>query len=162
MKENGEMPGHSNRIFCVKFDPSSQHTIASGGWDNTVQIYDIRKKGPVASIYGPHICGDAIDFFNDGHTVLTGSYRQEDVIELWDMRTYKKTRIINWDGPKASEQSYTSGMELDGQQDEENKENASPRTNSPGRSPRSPGKDDAPTEIAGFGRGSPAPFIYSA
>ena len=29
MKENGEMPGHSNRVFCVKFDPMSDHTIAS-------------------------------------------------------------------------------------------------------------------------------------
>ena len=106
MKENGEMPGHSNRVFCVKFDPLSQHTLASGGWDNTIQIYDIRKKGPVASIYGPHVCGDAIDFYNDGHTMLTGSYRQEDVIELWDIRTFKKTRVVNWDGPKASE-SFT-------------------------------------------------------
>lgn len=101
MKENGEMPGHSNRIFCVKFDPLSEHRLASGGWDNTIQIYDIRKKGPVASIYGPHVCGDAIDFFNDGHTMLTGSYRQEDVLELWDLRTMKKSRVINWDGPKA-------------------------------------------------------------
>jgi len=75
MKENGEMPGHSNRVFAVKFDPTSEHVIASGGWDNTVQIYDIRKKGPVASIYGPHVCGDSIDFFNDGNTLLTGSYR---------------------------------------------------------------------------------------
>ena len=49
--------------------------LSSGGWDNTVQIYDIRKKGPVGSIYGPHICGDAIDYYNDGFTLMTGSYR---------------------------------------------------------------------------------------
>jgi WD40 repeat protein len=36
MKENGELPGHSNRVFCVRFDPLSQHLLASGGWDNTV------------------------------------------------------------------------------------------------------------------------------
>ena len=75
MKENGELCGHSNRVFCVKFDPVNQNMLASGGWDNTVQIYDIRKKGPIHSIYGPHICGDAIDFKDDGNTMLTGSYR---------------------------------------------------------------------------------------
>lgn len=42
MKDNKKLPGHSNRIFCVRFDPNSQHLLASGGWDNTVQIFDIR------------------------------------------------------------------------------------------------------------------------
>jgi COMPASS component SWD3 len=36
MKENGDLPGHSNRIFCVKFDPFNSNQIASGGWDNTI------------------------------------------------------------------------------------------------------------------------------
>lgn len=74
--------------------------IASGGWDNTIQIYDIRRRGPIASIYGPHICGESIDFRNDGTTLLTGSYRQDDVLELWDIRTFQKFRNIEWDGPK--------------------------------------------------------------
>jgi len=77
--------------------------IASGGWDNTVQIFDIRKKGPVKSLFGPHICGEAIDFRNDGFTLLTGSYRQDDVLELWDLRTFKKMKSINWHGPLQNE-----------------------------------------------------------
>ena len=37
MKEGGEkLPGHSNRIFCVKFNPFDSNMIASGGWDNTI------------------------------------------------------------------------------------------------------------------------------
>lgn len=80
MKERGELPGHSNRIFCVKFNPFDQNQLVSGGWDNTLQIYDIREKGPVNSIYGPHICGDSIDFRYDGYTLLTGSYRQDDAL----------------------------------------------------------------------------------
>ena len=75
MKERGELPGHSNRIFSVRFNPLDSNILVSGGWDNTVQIYDIREKGPVESIYGPHICGEAIDFKNDGYSILTGSYR---------------------------------------------------------------------------------------
>jgi COMPASS component SWD3 len=36
MKESSELPGHSNRIFCVKFNPYDPNKIASGGWDNTI------------------------------------------------------------------------------------------------------------------------------
>lgn len=81
MKEKGELCGHSNRIFCVKFNPMQPNMLVSGGWDGTLQIYDIREKGPVACILGPNVCGgDAIDFRNDGVTVLTGSYRQDDAL----------------------------------------------------------------------------------
>lgn len=75
MKEGGTHCGHSNRVFCVRWDNMNPNILASGGWDNTIQIYDIRRKGPCASFYGPHVCGDAIDFRNDGFTLLTGSYR---------------------------------------------------------------------------------------
>lgn len=75
MKERGENPGHSNRVFCVKFNPLNNNQLVSGGWDNTLQIYDVRSKGPVQSIYGPHVCGDSLDFRNDGYTLLAGSYR---------------------------------------------------------------------------------------
>lgn len=36
MKERKELCGHSNRIFCVKFDPNDSNKVVSGGWDNTV------------------------------------------------------------------------------------------------------------------------------
>jgi len=103
MKDRATLCGHSNRVFCVKWDPQNPNVLASGGWDNTIQMYDIRKKGPVASIYGPHVCGEAIDFRSDGHTMLTGSYRQEHVLELWDQRKHAKFRDVDWDGPKLSE-----------------------------------------------------------
>jgi WD40 repeat protein len=34
----GITPGHSNRIFSVKFDPKDDNTLLSAGWDNTVQV----------------------------------------------------------------------------------------------------------------------------
>ena len=36
MKTLAEEPGHSNRIFCVKFNKTDGNMIVSGGWDNTV------------------------------------------------------------------------------------------------------------------------------
>ena len=103
MKELGSQCGHSNRIFSVRFNVVDPNMIASGGWDNTVQIYDIRKKGPIESLFGPHICGETLDFKNDGFTLLTGSYRMDDVIELWDLRKFEKFRVINWNGPGSSQ-----------------------------------------------------------
>lgn len=75
MKESGNMPGHSNRIFCTKFNPYDPNMLVSGGWDNTVQVYDLRYRGPVHAIFGPNVCGDAIAFRSDGVTMVTGSYR---------------------------------------------------------------------------------------
>lgn len=54
MKVGGKnLPGHSNRIFSVKFNPNDPNVILSGGWDRTIQIYDLREGRTVASIYGP-------------------------------------------------------------------------------------------------------------
>lgn len=35
-------PGHSNRIFCVKFDADDPNILISAGWDNNVKVWDIR------------------------------------------------------------------------------------------------------------------------
>lgn len=35
---SGVTPGHSNRIFSLKFDPNDDNTVVSAGWDNTVQV----------------------------------------------------------------------------------------------------------------------------
>ena len=117
MKENSDFCGHSNRVFCVKFNPTQPNCIASGGWDNTIQIYDLRAKGVVGSIYGPHVCGDAIDFKNDGFTMMTGSYRMENALELWDLRNGMKYRDINWNGPGAQLGQDNMNMEDAGKPD---------------------------------------------
>ena len=70
---NTEYSGHSNRVFATKFSPFDKGLMASGGWDNVILLYDLRKRGPINSILGPHICGEGIDFF-DENTILTGSY----------------------------------------------------------------------------------------
>jgi len=34
--------GHTNRIFGLAWHPTDDNILASGGWDNTVQIWDLR------------------------------------------------------------------------------------------------------------------------
>jgi WD40 repeat protein len=45
--------GHTNRIFCVKFDQQQPNIIYSGGWDCNVNIWDLRSGKCTGSIYGP-------------------------------------------------------------------------------------------------------------
>jgi COMPASS component SWD3 len=63
-------PGHSNRVFSAKFVPEDENLVVSGGWDNTVQIWDTRTEHAVRSFYGPHICGDSLDVKNG--QIVTG------------------------------------------------------------------------------------------
>jgi COMPASS component SWD3 len=103
MKPGFDQPGHSNRIFALNFHKENTNLLASGGWDNTIQFYDVREGHIVNSIYGPHICGDAIDM--KGDYLLTASWAMEDQIQLWDLRTYKMVQTINL-GDK--EHNYTT------------------------------------------------------
>ena len=41
---NKTSPGHSNRIFSVKFCAHDPHTLLSAGWDNTIQVWDLRTR----------------------------------------------------------------------------------------------------------------------
>lgn len=95
MKTNSfSNPGHSNRIFSVIFSKESENLLISGGWDNTLQLYDVREKAIVNSIYGPHICGDAIDI--KGNKILTASWLSENQIQIFDLRMLKAEAVVNW------------------------------------------------------------------
>jgi len=77
------MDHHVSRIFsvrCLRNDPS---VFFSGGWDSTVQIWDIRApEGSVRKICGPSVSGDSIDI--KGNTMLVGNYQNNDIVQLYD------------------------------------------------------------------------------
>lgn len=101
---NFNNPGHSNRVFAINFHKENANLMASGGWDNTIQFYDIRQEAIVNSIYGPHICGDAIDM--KGDYLLTGSWSIKDQIQLWDLRTLKLIENLPWDKDQYFNSTY--------------------------------------------------------
>lgn len=89
--------GHSNKIYCVKFDHRHPSVLYSGGWDRNVNIWDIRVGGKHCGvIYGPLISGDAIDVDSKHHLLVTGSLHESEGVEMWDLRTLKKLRQANW------------------------------------------------------------------
>lgn len=63
---------HFNRIFCVKFDPSDERLIYSGGWDEMINVNDTRERGPVSQIIGPYLSADTLDIHN--YNLLVGNY----------------------------------------------------------------------------------------
>ena len=86
-------PGHASHIFSVKFS-HDENLLLSGGWDNTVHIWDIREGRSVRRLHGPHICGDSLDI--KGNEILTGSYRHCHQLELWDFGTGERIDEIPW------------------------------------------------------------------
>jgi WD40 repeat protein len=86
--------GHSSRIYSVLFHPTDPNMLVSGSWDNTIQIWDRRARQSVRSIFGTNVSGDALDI--SGNTILTGSWRPDDALQLWDFRTTQLQRTIPW------------------------------------------------------------------
>ncbi|KAL9645498.1 hypothetical protein ABK040_000564 [Willaertia magna] len=101
--------GHTNRIFSLKCHPNDSNVILTGGWDNTVQMWDTRVDHAVRRIFGPHICGDSIDIDVNG-AILTGSWRPNDQIQLWDYGTGKliQNMPVPSSGGKAKLSTYCS------------------------------------------------------
>ena len=46
--QNDGRPGHSNRVYSVKFHPEEKNQLVSGGWSDTIQLWDIvRSEAPL-------------------------------------------------------------------------------------------------------------------
>lgn len=59
-----------------------------------VQIWDVRVEHSVRSIFGPFICGDAVDVHDN--KILTGSWRPNAPLQIWDFTTGKEIESVPW------------------------------------------------------------------
>eukprot|EP00439_Symbiodinium_sp_Y106_P034671 s3244_g4.t1 len=99
---DSETAGPSNRVFSLKYHPLTRHEIVSGGWDSSVQIWDVRQGRAVRAIAGPHICGEALDISQD----LGPRMRIHDQLQLWDLRS------LSWAVPERDVWGLTVLTEL--------------------------------------------------
>ena len=86
--------GHCNRIYSIISNPQNPEIIYSAGWDDTVQIWDLRTSSPVRALFGPHVSADSLDIHSN--ILLAGSWRTHSQFLLWDTRTFSQLRAFPW------------------------------------------------------------------
>ena len=84
--------------------PDDANIVISGGWDCTIQIWDLREGRSMNSIFGPSISGDALDY-KDG-VIISGSWRNTNQLELWDFGTRKLITNIEWENGRTTDNCY--------------------------------------------------------
>jgi len=93
----GKMDGHTSKVFQVLYLPFQRGVLLSGGWDNTILIWDDRLPRAVSRIPGPHVCGLSMDVSNGNH-LLAGSWRRESNIQIFDLNTLELLKEIDQHG----------------------------------------------------------------
>ncbi|XP_064425471.1 dynein assembly factor with WD repeat domains 1-like [Latimeria chalumnae] len=88
------MDGHRSRVFALAFHPGKESEFISGGWDDTVQYWNFTQHQSIRRFFGPHICGDALDIDPSNKQILTGSWRKDNPLQVWDYNTAKKLKEI--------------------------------------------------------------------
>lgn len=97
-----KMDGHRCRVFAVQYAPTEPHVFLTGGWDDTVQYWDDRERHSFRKFFGPHICGDALDIDPNSGQILTGSWRKECTLQIWDFGSGEKLKDVPDDPPYSS------------------------------------------------------------
>ena len=78
--------GHTSLVISVAFSPDST-TIASGSWDNTIQLWDVATKRNIGTLEGDNVSIRALAFSPDG-TILASNALQG--VKLWEISTQKE------------------------------------------------------------------------
>ena len=96
--------GHINRINALHYNRFNPHMLISAGWDDTLQFWDLRMNESIHTILGPHCFSDSIDVFD--HTLVAGSLRIRNQIQLFDLRTFTQVADVKW--PTENENDHQS------------------------------------------------------
>jgi len=86
---------NSHHIYGLKFDQSNPFLLFSGGWDEIIYLWDIRKSNGEANyLTGPLISTETLDVMEE--KLLTGSWRNINQLEVWDLRKFRKIQDLAW------------------------------------------------------------------
>lgn len=100
----GKVSGHTNRLFsCLYVD---NNTIASCGWDDTVILWDMRSGQVLRSLFGAHICGEALAYVGN-NMIVTGSWRDKNQLQFWDVGSANCVKSVSIGTPPNSMFIYT-------------------------------------------------------
>jgi WD40 repeat protein len=95
---NSQSKGHSLKIVSISAHPTQPSILVSVGLDRRILLWDVRAGGslPVGAMHGPELAGDAVDIGKDGLSLLAGSHRSKQPIEIYDLRmTEEESKPVN-------------------------------------------------------------------
>ena len=81
-------------------------------------LWDARTDKAVASVFGPCISGESLDVKNN--LVLSGSYRDKEPLELYDLRNFKKLCEIETQTKLGDRLNYVSNCQFGKNKNNEN------------------------------------------
>ena len=81
---------HVSGITALVFSPDG-YTLASGGWDNTVRLWDIAR-GALLWASGPTGGVNCIAFAPDGHLLVTGG--NDTLVRFWDTQSGTQVQAL--------------------------------------------------------------------
>ena len=94
--EDGQNSGHTSRILSTIYKPDDPNVLFSSGWDDTIYMWDLRAGRSIRSLFGPHVCSDALDVHDV--KLVAGSWRTNDQLQMWDLRTFTNDIKFKWSG----------------------------------------------------------------
>lgn len=92
--------GHGRKVFALKFHPFDDNVFITGGWDKCIKVWDVRSAHSVRTIWGPYICGDALDMCVD--QILTGSWVADNALQVWDFKSGNLIETIPFPSEKGA------------------------------------------------------------
>jgi hypothetical protein len=89
-----ELRGHKEAVTQVVFRPHGNGMFATGGWDGTLRLWNLRSTTPVATLGQGLFQGTVtgLAFSPDGQTLAAVA---TDYLYLWDMRTLRSKPPLN-------------------------------------------------------------------
>ena len=78
--------GHTERVTSVEYSPNGT-TLASGAYDNTVKLWDVKTQRNIATFEGHTAWVNAVAYSPDGTTLASGAC--DNTVKLWDVKTQR-------------------------------------------------------------------------
>ncbi|VEN53657.1 unnamed protein product [Callosobruchus maculatus] len=89
--------GHMSRVFAACFHPKNNYELITGGWDDTVQFWDLRQPYAIRHLVGVHIAGEGLDISASGKDIITAAFQKTDQFALWDYASGRCISVIEPD-----------------------------------------------------------------